>query len=525
MHRRQVLKAGVITAATAATRGWTAFAQSNRDVLQPAFSTQNIDWQRAYDHALNVLANNVQVLPRFAGPVLIEGAEYAGIWQECAPQEALVYRHFRPDAARSNHLTFFQLQKPDGQLPANNKRSETGFGQLQMVVPIAATAWELAEATGDDELLRRAYKSCSSWDAWLMRYRNTRGTGLIEGFCTYDTGMDNSPRWKGMARQCPNKDARQCPPDRTLPRLCPDLSATVYGARLALAAMARALGKKTEESHWLERAESLRKLILDRLYVPGDAAFYDLDAENNFVKVRSIVIARVCGEHVVDQATFDTLWDRQLGNPHAFWAPYPLPSSALDDLTFVRPISRNSWGGPSQALTALRAGRWMDHYGRSAEFAHMMQQWCEALIRDPSFRQQMDPLNGEFTQGGASSYSPAALVLYDYTWRLAGIREAPGQLHWNARPASAASNNAVFRLHIRGSRVAEMHYAGNRVTLILDGRNLGEIEGCARLVTDRAGLLLYVLGVDRTPQRVTLRLADAPHRPLLLRPNARVNLA
>ena len=53
------------------------------------FHLQHSAAQRAYDRALAVLAANVQVLPRFSGPVLIEGAEYAGIWQECGPHESL----------------------------------------------------------------------------------------------------------------------------------------------------------------------------------------------------------------------------------------------------------------------------------------------------------------------------------------------------------------------------------------------------------------------------------------------------
>ena len=268
---------------------------------------------------------NVQVLPHFPGPVLIEGAEYAGIWQECGPHESLVYSLFRPDVARNTHMTFFALQHEDGQLPANNKRSETGFGQIQMVVPIAATAWELAHATGDSELLETAYSACSRWDAWLMRYRNTRGTGLIEGFCTYDTGMDNSPRWAGMPRQCPDKDARKCAPVPTLPRLCPDLSATTYGARVALAAMARALGKNSDADHWLERAETLRKLILEKLYVPEDAAFYDLDAQNNFVKINCDILSRICGEHVVDQTTLRHPLDPSARQPARLLGAVPSP--------------------------------------------------------------------------------------------------------------------------------------------------------------------------------------------------------
>ena len=45
------------------------------------------------------------------------------------------------------------------------------------------------------------------------------------------------------------------------------------------------------------------------------------------------------------QRIFDHIWRRQLGNPKAFWAPVPLPSIALDDPAFVRPIPPNSWGG------------------------------------------------------------------------------------------------------------------------------------------------------------------------------------
>src|SRR5580698_5036962 len=310
MQRRELLKTAALTTLAPFVRPLSLLAQTpTPSSTAPFFSTTNTDWQHAYDRALEVLANNVQVLPRFPGPVLIEGAEYAGIWQECGPHESLVYSPFRPDVARNTHMTFFSLQHEDGQIPANNKRSETGFGQIQMVVPVAATAWELAHSTGDEELLSTAYQSCARWDSWLMRYRNTRGTGLVEGFCTYDTGQDNSPRWAGMPNQCPNKDARICPSAPGLPRLCPDLSATVYGGRMALSAMAKALGKTVDADRWTESAEQIRRLILEKLYVPKDAAFYDLDAQGNFVRIRSDVISRVCGEHVIDQKTFDSIWD------------------------------------------------------------------------------------------------------------------------------------------------------------------------------------------------------------------------
>jgi hypothetical protein len=521
MNRRAFLRTSVLSLCS------SMLAEADSGGAAPVFSTENRRWQDAYDRALKVLAGNVQVLPHYDHPVLIEGANYAGIWQGCGPLEALVYRPFRPDVARHSHLTFFALQKEDGQLPANNKQTETGFGQIQMVAPIAATAWDLARITDDDQLLRIAYQSCARWDQWLLRYRNTRGTGLIEGFCTYDTGHDNSPRWTGMPNQCPNKDAKICPSAPGLPRLCPDLSATVYGGRVALSAMAKVLGKTADADRWTESADQIRRLILEKLYVPEDAAFYDLDAQGNFVRVRSDVISRVCGEHVIDHKTFDHIWERQLHNPKAFWAPYPLPSIALDDPAYVHPAPRNSWGGPSQALTALRAPRWFEFYGKPAELGFLMARWCEAIQRDPTFRQQIDPLTGDFNQGDLPAYSPAALAMIDFTWRLAGPREEEETLEWNLRPKHAvAAHGARFALSLDRGRTAAIAYHKQSAAIHLDGRPLARIDGgSARLITDKQGRPKQLLGVSEARENISITLPSHPTQHFTLDPNQVLQLS
>lgn len=404
----------------------------------PRFPTPDPAWRKTWNAAFAVLVNNVQAVPGFELPVLLEGSTYRGIWQECGPHESLVYAGLRElvapqaagtedplEVARNTHMAFFKNQRTDGQLPASVKTTEVGFSQIQMVVPIAATAWELSRLLHDEEFLVTAYDACSRWDAWLRRYRDTRKTGLVEGFCVYDTGHDNSPRWKGIPNRCPDADARKCPPIASLPRLCPDLSATVYGARVALAQMAMALGKKGDADRWRHDAETIRRLIIEMLYCPEDAAFYDLDMQNSFVRVRSDVISRVLGEHVLhlddraDRAIFDAVWDRELHNPLAFWTPYPLASIAQNDPAFVRPIPRNSWGGASQALTALRAPRWVPFYGKQAELDDLMRQWCEAIMRDGGFRQQLDPRTGVFTLPDPGGYSPTALAFLEFTRQLA----------------------------------------------------------------------------------------------------------
>src|SRR5580658_32297 len=102
MNRRWFLAGGA-----AAASGALAEITQGPSADAPVFKTRHATWQHGYDKALAVLAANVQTLPRYASPVLIEGAAYPGIWLECGPHESLLYRRFRPDVARHSHQCFF----------------------------------------------------------------------------------------------------------------------------------------------------------------------------------------------------------------------------------------------------------------------------------------------------------------------------------------------------------------------------------------------------------------------------------
>ena len=519
MHRRSFLRfSASALALSCIPRQVFSFERHGASASElPSFSSDSPVFSKTYQAALDCLAGNTQRLSAFPNPVLLEGSVYRGVWLECAPQEGLAYGFFRPEVALANHEIFFALQRQDGYLPCNVKPDARGAGQIQMVVPIAATALETAQRTGHSKLLESAYNACSRWDDWLMRYRNTRGTGLCEGFCTYDTGHDNSPRWKGIPNRCDDADARNCPKAPGLPRLCPDLSATVYGGRVALARIARELNRRSEADRWEERAESIRALIVDRLYDPKDAAFYDLDSQNRFVRVRGDVITRVLGEHVVDEAMFNHIWDKQIHNPKAFWSPYPLPSIASDDPAFVRPIPRNSWGGASQALTALRAPRWMEHYGRPADLAYMMTKWVDALIKAGEFRQQLDPLTGEFTTEDPGGYSPAALVFLEYAWRLCGVRRESDTLEWNCRIPAGSRQTSFSIATPRGT--AMLRHSNDVSELSIGGRHAMTVRGTARVVTDLRGNVRKVVGTSQQKEILHLVWAGRTPTGVTVRPN------
>jgi hypothetical protein len=465
----------------------------------PIFATDDATLQSKWDAAVAGLRRNVVRVFKYDRPVLIEGAGYPGIWLECGPLESLAFLPFAPEVAFASHDIFFALQREDGYFPCYVWAQKIGSAQIQMVVPIAATALEVAVATRDDRLLSRAYAACSRWDAWLVRHRNTRGTGLCEAFCGYDTGHDNSPRFAGLPWECADHDARKLPDPGArrggaglLPFLAPDLSASVYGGRLALAKMAQKLGKLREEARWLEQADAIRKAIFKHCYDADDACFYDRDADDKFVRIRHDGISRVLGEHVADQTQFDEIYRRHLRNPEEFWTSYPFPSVAVNDAACDKRFPANSWGGASQALTALRAPRWMEHYGRRADLSFVMQRWVQALCAAPEFMQQMDPWTGAMST--SKNYSPAMLVLVDFVTRLHGISRIGDTLEWNCRlPAQA--HNSYFRLPLR-ERLAEMEVTEDAAYLALGGEIIASVRGAVRVRTDLAGKPLALIGTE-----------------------------
>ena len=176
---------------------------------------------------------------------------------------------------------------------------------------------------------------------------------------------------------------------------------------------------------WTDDAERIRSLILEKLWCEEDASFYDVAPDGSFVRIRSVANCRVLGEHVlrpnVPNERKKSSKRCGCGNctiPRHTGRGTRCPALRWTTQSFVRPIPRNSWGGASQALTALRTLRWMEYYGKARELRLLMERWSEAIVRAGGFCQQMDPETGVFTQPDPGGYSPCALVFLHFAKRL-----------------------------------------------------------------------------------------------------------
>lgn len=438
---------------------------------------------------------------RGGDPVLQEGGIYHGCWLESTGTiNAEVLSRLLPSVSRATYLSFAAHQREDGLLPY--KLTETGpsFRQIQLVTPLARSVWNHYQLHGKDRsFLSTMYIAMTRYDEWIAKHRDTRGTGCVEAFSTFDTGHDLSPRfWHVPDTPYQNDPGAYHPDSPILPFLAPDLTANIYCQRMYLSRMAEELGESGLE--WKAKAE----FSLDRLfrccYDEGDLFFYDRDRNDKFVRVQSDVLLRVMACEVGDQHLFDQLLQRYLLNTSKFFARYPFTSLAMDDPRFDPSSTYNSWGGPSNFLSLIRAPHAFEHHHRYVELTWVLNPILAALSRAKRFAQTLSPWTGE--EGFTDTYSPAILCLLDFVERLCGIMPVGSDQLWFTGLLPPAMDHGE---EVAGSTAYSRTVDGQPFELVNTSDQMmvyrkGSIHIQApsgiRVITDRDGRLESIIGMS-----------------------------
>lgn len=380
---------------------------------------------KKYDEVLeHIKTVNIKTFPGHKEPLFLISDTYPGVWLEHV-YDSVLWAQLCPEmayTARAAVELFLDEQNLEGQFPcyvldSSNPRSKAfgqtaGYGQLQECVSFARLCYETAQLNRDPALMQRSYDACIRWNTWLKRYRMTQGKGLIELFCLFDTGHDNSIRLSGVPNDTPGADARVCneKPD-LLPLFAPDLNAVYYDTLTALGDMAKALNKPEEASRWYADANYLRITLDTVCYDPEDGFYYDADRFGNRRKCKSISITNLYAAHMLPKERADRIFDRYLHSPKEFWTPYPFSSLSTSDPLFKKRGGSNDWGYYAMGLTAERSLRWMDFYGYGNALEEEMEAWVNAVAdSDTPFGQDMDPFTGKFT--GCAPWYSATMLFY-----------------------------------------------------------------------------------------------------------------
>lgn len=374
---------------------------------------------------------HIRTVSSHNGRLFLISNAYPGYWMEHL-YDPIVWAKLFPeekDIAISQMRLFLSNQREDGMLPSyildndymkklspNVYKAYTGLEEcppdgfsvyhrlIQECVSVGSLALEVWELDKTQDL-SWYYERCRKWENWLCRNRMSRGEGLVEVYCGNETGHDNSSRFFGLAHPSDMCDYpfeyREDEPivcDQA-PLICPDVNAVFYGNRMALARMAELLGRTDEAQEWRNKAEQVKKRLMELCFDEETCFFYDVDKNGNQIRVKSISITTLFCEGVLDRQLADEIYERYLANPKEFGTPYPFPGVSISDPTWKHKLDYNDWGYYSQGNVALRTTRWMKKYGREKEFHQMMETWLKAWCKPDirKFGQELHPITGEPT--------------------------------------------------------------------------------------------------------------------------------
>jgi hypothetical protein len=486
--------------------------------------------EERWHRALAELAECVS--PMQGSPALHEGGVYHGAWLEStATISAELLDRFAPSVTRATHLLFAEHQRTDGLLPYKVTDAGPAFSQIQTVTPLARCVWNhylLTAREGEHDLayLRRMYDAMARNDAWLADHRDTRRTGAVEAFCTFDTGHDLSPRFWHVPERCFDGDAARYDSEVPgLPFIAPDLTANAAAQRAALALIADELGE--DPGPWREKAEASRAALFEECFDEGDGLFYDRLADGTHLRLPSDVLLRVLACGVGDDRLFADALERHLMNTRRFLSRAGFTSIAMDDPRFDGDHTRNSWAGPVNYLTLIRAAHAFEAHGRVAELSLVHRSVLTAAAGHDRFPQCLDPWSGD--AGYTERYSPAMLWLLDALERDCGILPRPDGEIWLSGMAPTRLDHDRSPRAVASARVV----AGVRYELAADDASVHVRRDGApwlrfprgwRVILDADGEVSGVVGLSPAIVEGELR-TDGPALTLRLAPNERVTVA
>ncbi|HZY67518.1 MAG TPA: hypothetical protein VFE52_02960 [Devosia sp.] len=466
------------------------------------FAASSAEMERQYYRAVRELLSAIRPAGD-AEPILHEGGVYEGCWLESTGTiNAELLSRFLPAVAERTLGSFARHQREDGLLPYKITPAGAAFSQIQTVTPLARSVWTHYRLNGRPRsFLHRMYAAMARNDAWLAQHRDTRGTGAVEAFCTYDTGHDRSGRFWHMPDSPLGNDPKRYNTDNPfLPLLAPDLTANVACQRRYLADIAEELGE--DGSAWREKARASEAALFAQCWDAEDEFFYDRDRNGALLKVQSDVLLRVLACEIGDDAFFEAALRRYLLNTRKFFSRFPFTSIALDDPRFDPTFDQNSWSGPTNLLSIIRAPHAFEAHGRYVELTWAMYPVLSALFRAPRFAQTLSPFTGD--AGYTETYSPATLCLLDFVERLSGILPRPdGSLWFTGLVPYQIEHRDVAHEVAYGRTVDGRHFelvtTGESTAAYRDGEPLFSAPKGVRVVTDRSGEVTGLIGMSVAP--------------------------
>lgn len=397
------------------------------------------------EQAHRLLAENTRTA-MFGGRTLTytvpSGGRYPFQWFWDSCFHAVVWARIDPDRASDEVRALFAVQAEDGFIPHvifwDERRvsrrmwhylESRGRGDwflpgrpprttAMIQPPVIAQAVEAIVEADGNAILEDALPALERYYRFLARARDPDGDGLISIIAQFESGLDFSPAYDPASRRAV-PSAGTLALHARLPQflnkaLDYDLDRifrlnrsqredvlvnSVYADGLGALARLAEHTAADELQKWAEtQAARVRERLLERCYDEKRGLFFNLNgrSERPGSRVKTVisllpllladlpleVVARLL-EHLTD--------------PREFWAPFPVPSVALDEAAFS-PDSlvngrRRIWRGPNSMSTNWLLSLGLRRHGQP-DLADQLAERSRYLVERGGFNEFFNPLDG-----------------------------------------------------------------------------------------------------------------------------------
>ena len=184
-------------------------------------------------------------------------------------------------------------------------------------------AWSIYQRSQDKEWLRRVYPALSGYIRFWVKYHASE-----RGLCRYfNAGQiaDNDARFDPIMKGRSN--------DAVYGFESPDLNAFLVMEMNCLAEFAGDLDRPDEAKEWKVKARALAERIVDTMYFPQDAMFYDVTegthSKFSGVKNPNMFLPLWAGVPLA-KGEIDKIIRNHMLNPEEFYGECPFPSLSYD---------------------------------------------------------------------------------------------------------------------------------------------------------------------------------------------------
>jgi glycogen debranching enzyme len=365
-------------------------------------------------------------------------------WDSCF--HAIALSHVDPERARSElrsllanaqpdgfvaHVTFWQRERYEQLLETYSIAYRTPHLSDCIQPPVLAEAVQAAaRGPGGGDFLMEVLPAVQRYFDWVDRMRDPDHDGLMATLQPDESGLDHTPKydeylgvsrpeladytaaWERVAGPYAEV-ARDHPKMFALDRfVCEDvLVNTIYAEnQRVLAELWEEAGDGAGAAEMRMRAAQTATALVEKCFDPEAGLFWDLAGAaerplrvNTVSSLMPLLLPDLPGECV--EALL-----RQLEDPRKYAAPFPVPTVAMDEPSFVPGVvgEKLVWRGPVWMNTNWYLSRGLRRHGR-ADLARLIEDRSADLVERSGFREYYDPFTGE--GHGARDFSWTALVL------------------------------------------------------------------------------------------------------------------